>query len=78
MSSLEKSWNRGVPLYTEVSSLEKSWNRGVPLYTEVSSLEGVGIEESEVSSFQVGGDFINDLITFLINEEESRSLPKEC
>ena len=50
-------WNRGVPLYTEVSSFQGigiegfhhiqrcphlgSWNRGVP---EVSSFEGVGIE----------------------------------
>ena len=51
-------WNRGVPLYTEVSSLQGVGiegfhciqrcphfrNRGVPLYTEVSSLQGVGIE----------------------------------
>ena len=46
-------WNRGVPLYTEVSSL-----KGV-VYTEVSSFQGVGIEEfllyTEVSSFQVVG-----------------------
>ena len=54
-------WNRGVPLYTEVSSFQGvgvegstiyrgvlisgGWNRGVPLYTEVSSFQGVGIEE---------------------------------
>ena len=52
-------WNRGVPLYTEVSSFQgvgiesavyrgiisRGWNRGVPLYTEVSSFQGVGIEE---------------------------------
>ena len=50
-------WNRGVPLYTEVSSLQGvgievyrgvltpgCWNREVPLYIEVSSLQGVGIE----------------------------------
>ena len=25
-------WNRGFPLYTEVSSFLGGWNRGVPLY----------------------------------------------
>ena len=55
---ISKGWNRGVPLYTEVSSFQEvkrgyyrgaliswGWNRGVPLYTEVSSFQGVGIEE---------------------------------
>ena len=33
-------WNRGIPLYTEVSSFQ-----GVGIvYTEVSSFQGVGIE----------------------------------
>ena len=52
------SFQRGVPMYTEVSSFQvggsavyrgvlisRGWNRGVPLYTEVSSFQGVGIEE---------------------------------
>ena len=38
---LSGCWNRGVPLYTEVSSFQGGWNRGVPLYTEVSSFQGV-------------------------------------
>ena len=54
-------WNKGVPLYTEVSSFQGvriegspvyrgvltsgGWNREVPLYTEVFSFQGVGIEE---------------------------------
>ena len=42
MSSFQQGWNRGVPLYTEVSSFQ---GVGVPLYTEVSSFQGVGIEE---------------------------------
>ena len=39
---ISERWNRGVPLYTEVSSFQEV---GVPLYTEVSSFQGVGIEE---------------------------------
>ena len=38
-------WNRGVPLYTEVSTFQGVGIEGVPLYTEVSSFQGVGIEE---------------------------------
>ena len=54
-------WNKGVPLFKEVSSFQevgvKEFNctevssfhgvgiEGVPLYTEVSSFQGVGIEE---------------------------------
>ena len=58
MFSFQGIWNRGIPLYTEVSSfhgrsstvyrgvlISGCWNRGVPLYTEVSSFQGVGIEE---------------------------------
>ena len=60
--SIPGGWNRGVPLYTEVSpfqgvgiegptvyrgvSIPGGWNRGVPLYTEVSPFQGVGIEGS--------------------------------
>ena len=53
-----RGWNRGIPLYTEVSSFQVieitvyrgvlisgGWNRGISLYTEVSSFQGVGIEE---------------------------------
>ena len=38
-------WNRGVPLYAEVSSFQGVGIEWVPLYTEVSSFQGVGIEE---------------------------------
>ena len=38
-------WNRGVPLYTEVSSFQGVGIEEFPLYTEVSSFQGVGIEE---------------------------------
>ena len=40
---ISRGWNRGVPLYTEVSSFKCV--RIVPLYTEVSSFQGVGTEE---------------------------------
>ena len=39
-------WNKGVPLYTEVSSFQ-----GVGMYTEVP--EGVGIEEFQLSAIIV-------------------------
>ena len=49
-------WNRGVPLYTEVSSFQ---GVGIEEFTEVSSFQGVGIEGAplytEVSSFQEVG-----------------------
>ena len=54
---VSEGWNRGVPLYTEMSSFQRvgiegsrdvliseGWNRVVPLYTEMSSFQGIGIE----------------------------------
>ena len=38
-------WNRGVPLYIEVSSCQEVGIEEVSLYTEVSSFQGVRIEE---------------------------------
>ena len=38
-------WNRGVPLYTEVSSLQGVGIGEFHCYTEVSSFQGVGIGE---------------------------------
>ena len=37
------SWNRGIPLYTEVFSFHGVGIERVPLYTEVSSFQEVGI-----------------------------------
>ena len=48
MEFISGYWNRGVPLYTEVSSFQV----GVPLYTKVSSFQVVGIVYIEMSSFQ--------------------------
>ena len=43
-------WNRGVPLYTEVSSFLGVGIEGFYWYTVVSSFQGVGIEEPLVIS----------------------------